>query len=106
MQNLVRSVGQPKGTESVNEVRDVEIVLKALADRVSKGVDIAERTDVTARQVRDTLRLRQQVRFLADWPIEFSRLKIAVISRHSSKYARRANVSGVHPTGGIRNLDL
>jgi tryptophan 2,3-dioxygenase len=49
MQNLVRSVGQSKGTESVNKVRDVEIVLKVLEDRVSKGVDKAERTDVTAR---------------------------------------------------------
>lgn len=40
MQNLVRSVGQAKGTECVNEVRKlyVEIVLKAVAERVSKGV--------------------------------------------------------------------
>lgn len=36
MQNSVLSVGQPKGTESVNEFRDVEIVLKASADRFPK----------------------------------------------------------------------
>ena len=65
MQNLVRSARQAKGTEGVIEIRKlfVEIVLKAVAERLSKGVDIAERTDITARQVRDTLRLRQQVRF-------------------------------------------
>ena len=83
MENLVRSARQAKGTEGVNEVRKlfVEIVLKAVAERLSKGVDIAERTDITARQVREALRLLQQVRFWADCPIEFSRLEIAVLSR-------------------------
>jgi hypothetical protein len=84
MNNLVRSVDETKGTESLsNEIRKLyaEIVLQAVVDRISKGVDLAERTDVTARQVRDALRLLQDARSWADWPIEFSRFEIAVISR-------------------------
>ena len=63
-QNLVRSVGQAKGTESVNEVRKLylEIVLKAVAERVAKGVGIAERTDITARQVRGAWHFRHNCR--------------------------------------------
>ncbi len=51
MNNLVRSVDEAKGTERLsNEIRKLyaEIVLKAVVDRISKGVDLAERTDVTA----------------------------------------------------------
>jgi hypothetical protein len=87
MNNLVRSVDEAKGTESLsNEIRKLyaEIVLKAVGDRISKGVDIAERTDVTARQVRDALRLLQDVRSWADWRVEFSRLSHAAFVKACS----------------------
>ena len=83
MNNLVRSVDEAKGTESLsNEIRKlyVEIVLKTVVDGLTKGVDLAKRTDFRARQVRDALRLLQGVRSWVDWPIEFSRFEIAVIS--------------------------
>jgi hypothetical protein len=83
MNNLVRSVDEAKGTESLsNEIRKlyIKIVLKTVVDGLTKGVDLAKRTDFTARQVRDALRLLQDVRSWVDWPIEFSRFEIAVIS--------------------------
>ena len=83
MNNLVRSVDEAKGTESLsNEIRKlyVEIVLKTVVDRLTKGVDLVKRTDFRARQVGDALRLLQDVRSWVDWPIEFSRFEIAVIS--------------------------
>jgi hypothetical protein len=84
MNSLGRLAGEGPASECLSsETRNsyVEIVLKAVEDKVTKGVDIAGRTDVTARQVLDALRLVQQVRFWGDWPVEFSRLEIAVISR-------------------------
>jgi len=84
MNSLARSAGQANVSEPLsNEIKKayVEIVLKAVVDKITTGVDIAERTDVTARQVQDALRLLQQTRFWVDWPIQFSRLEIAVISR-------------------------
>jgi hypothetical protein len=48
MNNLVRSVDEAKGTESLsNEIRKlyVEIVLKTVVDGLTKGVDLAKRTD-------------------------------------------------------------
>ena len=83
MNNLVRSVDEAKGTESLsNEIRKlyVEIVLKTVVDGLTKGVDLAKRTAFRARQVGDALRLLQDVRSWVDWPIEFSRFEIAVIS--------------------------
>lgn len=82
MSSLVRSPDEAHGGDS-SEIRKLyaETVLKAVADRITKGVDIAERTDVTARQVRDALRLLQHVHCWENWPIEFSRFEIAVISR-------------------------
>lgn len=82
MSRLVRSPDEAHGGDS-NEIRKLyaETVLKAVADRITEGVDIAERTDVTARQVLDALRLLQHVHCWENWPIEFSRFEIAVISR-------------------------
>ena len=82
MSRLVRSPDEAPGGDS-NEVRKLyaETVLKAVADRITEGVDIAERTDVTGRQVLDPLRLLQHVHCWENWPIEFSRFEIAVISR-------------------------
>jgi hypothetical protein len=82
MSSLVRSPDEAHGGDSSKISKlYAETVLKAVVDRITKGVDIAERTDVTARQVRDALRLLQHVHGWADWPIEFSRFEIAVISR-------------------------
>lgn len=83
MQNLVLSLGQAEGIENPKDGRRlyVQIVLKVVEDRVTNGVDIAERTDITARQAHNALRVLQHVSFLADWPIKFSRLEIAVVAR-------------------------
>lgn len=58
----------------------MQSVLKVVLDRMTEGVDIATRTDVTTRQVRDALHLLHDIRSRADWPIEFSRSEIAVIA--------------------------
>ncbi len=79
MNNLVRSVDETKGTESLsNEIRKLyaEIVLQAVVDRISNGVDLAERTNRCD------------------------------LTRHPSKHARRTNVPGLRPTGGTSNDDL
>jgi hypothetical protein len=84
MNSIVRSADDARWSERPsNEIKKlhIEIVLKAVIERIMKGVDVAERTDVTARQVRDALRLLQHLPYWADWPIEFSRSEIAVISR-------------------------
>jgi hypothetical protein len=78
------SADQGKGAESLwNRTRKlhVETVLKAVVDRISNGVDIAARTDITARQARDALSSLGHIRLWADWPVAFSQLEIAVISR-------------------------
>ena len=73
-----------KGTERLtNGISKLymQSVLKVVLDRMTEGVDIATRTDVTTRQVRDALHLLHDIRSRADWPIEFSRSEIAVIAQ-------------------------
>jgi hypothetical protein len=80
----------------------MQSVLKVVLDRMTEGVDIATRTDVTTRQVRDALHLLHDIRSRADWPIEFSRSEIAVIAHGVRQDMLDQPMSAACLRGGIR----
>jgi hypothetical protein len=94
-----------KGTERLSNGISklyMQSVLKVVLDRMTEGVDIATRTDVTTRQVRDALHLLHDIRSRADWPIEFSRSEIAVIAHGVRQDMLDQPMSAACVRGGIR----
>jgi hypothetical protein len=61
--------------------RDKMAVCKAVEDRICKRIDLASRTDLTAQEVMDALRLLLKIVRQSDLPVDFSSAEILLLTR-------------------------